>query len=232
MKAPALAFLGLAVFALAGCGGTQLAPPGMVTVPQVRALQVSTAAIAPGELHDFYVNGKTLVLMNCGGFFDQAVMNALSNAQTASQTQLITGLASGVLGLAGVGGPAVGGVGLGASFLSNMLASQQQNSLAGTDPAGVYTLTTTAQQAVIDAMTEPTTGAEAYAALYAVYRQCTPAGIQALKEQAINAAPQRVGIVGGSAPAALRAAPATGDFVAPVVPAPRPRRALPMVRIN
>ncbi len=212
--------------ALVGCGGNQLAPPGMITVPQIRALQASTGAVPAAELHDFYVNGKTLVLMNCGGFFDQAVMNALNNAQTASQAQLITGLASGILGIAGVGGSAVGGVGLGASFLSNMLASQQQNSLAGTDPAGVYTLTTTAQQAVIDAMTEPRSGAEAYAALYAVYRQCTPAGIQALKEQAINAAPQRLGVVGGSVPVSAAMRSPAGDSV------PRPRNSLPMVRVN
>lgn len=219
-----------ALVALTGCAGVQLQPPPLLTVPQIQAQQALTAGIPAAEIHDFYVNGLTLAQMQCGGFFDAAVMNALQNAQTAGQAQILSGLASGIMGLAGVGGPATAGVGMGAALVSNMISNQQSNSLAGTDPAGLYTLTGVAQQTLIASISEPVTGADAYAAVYAVERACTPAGIQALKEQAIAAAPNHLGVIGGSSAPGPLAAPAMRGML----PAPPMGRspALPMVRVN
>ncbi len=216
---PALAGLTLA---LAGCAGQQLMPSPLLTVPQIQAQQALTAGIPPAAVHDFYVNGLTLAQMQCGGYFDSAVMNALQNAQTQGQAQILSGLALGLMGLTGVGGPAVAAAGMGTNLITNMLTNQQQNSLAGTDPAGIYTLTGAAQATLINSIQEPVTGADAYAAVYAVERACTPAGIQALKEDAIKAAPNHL-VVTGQQPALPAMRPGIG---------PIQYRALPMVRVN
>ena len=206
--------------ALSACSNTQQAPPGMPTIAEVQAQLVATSSIPPGLVREFYTSGLTLVQMRCGGYFDQAVMSALNNAQTTGQAQLLSGLAGGIMGLAGVGGPAVAGAGLGAAFLSNMIANQQSNSLAGTDPAGTATLVSTAQQTLINATQEPASAADAWAAIYAVYRACSPAGIQALKEQAIAAAPNHLVV---TPPLQQRQLRGLG---------PSPMRALPMIRVN
>jgi hypothetical protein len=207
---------------LAGCGGAQLTPQGMPSIADVQALQAQTASIPHEVMHEFYTSGLTLVQMRCGGFFDQAVMASLQSAQTAGQVQLLSGLASGLMGIAGVGGPYTAGAGLGGGLIAGMLSNQMQNSLAGPRPAGLATLTAAAQSALVNAIGEPRTGADAWAALYAVYRACSPAGIEALKEQAINAASSHLSVDAGSG------APQGLDRLAK-----RPYgRALPMVRVR
>lgn len=218
------------LLALPGCAGQQLQPPPMPNISDVQALTAQTRTIDPTQVPEFYANGRTVAQLWCGGYFDQAVMASLQSAQTAGQAQILTGLLSGVMGLAGAGGPFTAGAGLGASAISGLLTNSQSNSLAGDHPAGLYTLTATAQQAIVAATPQPVTAADAWAALTNLYRQCRPAAIQALKEQAINAASSHLAVTGG---AAVPAAP-TG-----LAPALRGRavpgvvyRSLPIVRVD
>ncbi len=205
------------VLALTGCGGAQLAPPGMPAVADVRALQAETT-MPPGVVREFYTSGLTLVQMKCGGYFDQAVMASLQSAQTQGQVALLSGLAAGLMGLGNVPTPYTAGAGLAGGFLSAALANQQSNSLAGPRPAGLATLTAAAQQALINAAAEPRSGADAWATLYAVYRACSPSGIEALKNQAIDAAANHLSVDTG-APQSLGDSPARS-------------RGLPMVRVR
>jgi hypothetical protein len=207
---------------LGACVGQQAAPPGMPTVADVQVLQTATGAIPPEVVREFWVSGLTLVQMRCGGYFDQAVMASLQTAQTQGQVALLSGLAAALMGLGNVPTPYTAGAGIGGGFLSAMLANQQQNSLAGPRPAGLATLVATAQQQLINAAADPKTGADAYAALYAVYRACSPAGIEALKEQAINAASSHLVVDGGEAPMGV----ASSRAMAPA------GRGLPMVRVR
>lgn len=219
------------LLSLAACGGMQATPLPRPSIAEVQALQVQTATIQ--DIPTFYQNGLTLTQERCGAYFDAAVMASLQAAQTSGQVQLLSGLASAVAGLGSVPTPYTAGIGLGGGFLGAMLANQQQNSLAGPRPAGLATLTAAAQQALINATAAPRTGADAWAALYAVYRACSPSGIEALKEQAINAASSHLVVDGGTPPAqgvtldAQRDGTIRGNFTAPL-----PGRALPMVRVR
>lgn len=214
----------LLALSLAGCGGAQLAPPGMPSVADVRALQAETT-MPPEVVREFWVSGLTAVQMRCGGFFDAAVMASLQAAQTQGQVALLSGLASALMGLGNVPTPYTAGAGLGGGFLSAMLSNQQQNSLAGPRPAGLATLTAAAQAALINATPDPRTGADAWASLYAVYRACSPAGIEALKEQAVHAAADRLSVTGGTV-ASRELAAGRSDAVS------QRGRALPMVRVR
>jgi hypothetical protein len=218
--------LGVAILAaaLAGCAGQPLAPPGMPTIAAIQATEAQLATVPATDVPVFYKTGLFLAQEQCGGYFDTAVMQALKNAQTSGQAQLVSGLATGLLGLAGAGGPATAGVGLATSFGQQLLANQQDTSLAGSDPAATATLVATAQGQLIAALANPATAADAIADIYAVYRACSPAGIRGMEEEAIQAAPNHLSVVG--APASP-SAPAFAPRVARPAPA-----ALPMVRVN
>ncbi len=218
--------LGVAILAaaLAGCAGQPLAPPGMPTIAAIRASEAQLATVPATDVPVFYKTGLFLAQEQCGGYFDAAVMQALKNAQTSGQAQLLSGLATGLLGLAGAGGPATAGVGLATSFGQQLLANQQDTSLAGSDPAATATLVATAQGQLIAALANPATAADAIADIYAVYRACSPAGIRGMEEEAIQAAPNHLSVVG--APVSP-SAPAFAPRVARPAPA-----ALPMVRVN
>lgn len=197
-----LAALSVAL-ALAGCaGGRELAPPGMPTVAAIEAQQASLATVTNPA--DFYKTGLLLTQENCGGYFDQAVLQALKNARTSGQEQLLTGLLTGLMGLSGAGGPVTAGVGLAAGIGQQLLANQEDTSLAGADPAATATLVAAAQSALIQAEANPATAADAYADIYAIYRACSPAGIRGLEEAAIAAAPSHLVVSGGSSGAAAR----------------------------
>jgi hypothetical protein len=186
----------LIALSFVGCAGQQLAPPGM---PTIASIQAQAAQLAPiTNVGAFYKSGVTLVEMNCGGYFDTAVLNALSAAQTQGEANVLSSAVLGVLGITGVGGAAVSGVGLAAGTLSSLLASNMQNSLAGSDPATLSTLIVAAQEKLIAAEGSPPTAADAYAALYDIYRACSPAGIQSLKEQALAAAVNHLSVTGMS----------------------------------
>jgi hypothetical protein len=204
---------------LAGCGGMQATPPGMPTIPQIQAQVALTRGIAPDVVREFWIDGLTMIQANCGSYFDAAVMASLQAAQTQGQIALLSGLASALMGLGNVPTPYTAGAGLGGGFLSAVLAGQQSNSLAGPRPAGLATLTAAAQSALINAAAEPRTGADAWAALYAVYRACSPAGIEALKQQAIDTAANRLVVTSGQSLSTSR------DLQVP-------SRALPMVRVQ
>jgi hypothetical protein len=210
---------------LGACAGQQLAPPGMPSVAEVQALQASTV-MPPEVVREFWISGLTLTQQRCGGYFDAAVMQSLQAAQTQGQVALLSGLASALMGLGSVPTPYTAGAGLGGGFLSAMLSNTQQNSLAGPRPAGLATLVATAQQQLINATADPRTGADAYAALYAVYRACSPSGIEALREQAINAAANHLSVDTGAGGAAPQGLIAGRDAVAPQ------RHGLPMVRVK
>ena len=206
--------------ALAGCAGQQLQPPGMPTVAAIAAQQASLASVA--DVPGFYKTGLFLAQEQCGGYFDAAVMQALKSARTSGQAQLLSGLVTGLMGLSGAGGPAVGAIGLAATFGQQFLANQQDTSLAGSDPAATATLVASAQAALISAEHDPTTAADAYADVYAVCRACSPAGIRSLEEEAIQAAPAHLTVSGAASPA----------FMPRAMTAPVPTNALPMVRVN
>lgn len=211
--------------ALSGCaGGQQLAPPGMPTIAAITAQQAQLGAIAPADVPGFYRVGLLLAQEQCGGYFDSAVLAALKAAGSARQATLISGLAAGLMGLAGAPGAATAALGLASGMLGTMASSAQADSLAGSDPAATATLVGAAQAALIAAEQNPATAADAYAAVYAVTRACSPAGIRGLEEQAIAAAPNHLS-VSGADPSPL--APAF---------APRalsgPSAALPSVRVR
>lgn len=188
---------------LGACTGQQLLPPAMPSIQQVNALTAAQASI--GDVPSFLLNGWTLARMNCGGYFDQAVMTALNSQLQQSNINTLSGALLAGLGLGGVGGPVVSGIGLGATTLNQLANNAMQNSLAGTDPAATATLVQAAQEALMQAEGRPVTPAEAFAALYDVYRVCSPTGIRQLQEQAIAAAPNHLQVVGGGAPAQFRA---------------------------
>jgi hypothetical protein len=223
--------LGVAILAVAlsGCAGQPLAPPGMPTIAAIQATEAQLAAVPATDVPVFYKTGLFLAQEQCGGYFDAAVMRALKNAQTSGQAQLLSGLATGLLGLAGAGGPATAGVGLATGFGTQLLANQQDTSLAGSDPAATATLVATAQGQLIAAMANPASAADALADIYGVYRACSPAGIRGMEEEAIQAAPNHLSVVGGSAvmptpafaPRTMMRRPSTGSGAA-----------LPMVRVN
>lgn len=184
---------------LAGCaGGQQLTPPGLPTIASIQATETQLGTVT--NIPDFYKVGLFLAQEQCGGYFDEAVMAALKNARSAGQAQLLSGLLTGLMGLAGGPAGAISGVGLATTFGQNLLSNQQDTSLAGSDPAATATLVAAAQSALIRAESDPATAADAYADIYAVYRACSPAGIRGLEEQAIAAAPSHLA-VSGTAPA-------------------------------
>lgn len=182
--------------ALAGCAGQQLQPPGMLTITAIQATEGQLAAVT--DIPDFYRVGLFLAQEQCGTYFDSAVMQALRSAKTSGEAALLSGLATGLMGLSGVGGPAVGAVGLAATFGQQMLSNSEDNSLAGSDPAATATLVSAAQSALIQAEQNPATAADAYADIFAVYRACSPAGIRGLEEAAIRAAPTHLVISSGT----------------------------------
>lgn len=220
--------LGVAILAaaLSGCAGQPLAPPGMPTIAAIEASEAQLATVPVTDVPTFYKTGLFLAQEECGGYFDTAVMRALKNAQTSGEAQLLSGLATGLLGLAGAGGPATAGVGLATSFGTQILANQQDTSLAGSDPAATATLVATAQGQLIAAMASPASAADAIADIYGVYRACSPAGIRGMEEEAIQAAPAHLSVIG----AGQAAPPASPAFVPRAMM--RPSAALPMVRVN
>jgi hypothetical protein len=187
---------GALVLCLSACGGPTLVPPPMPSVADVQGQMVMTDAIPANRIGDFYNAGLFVVEAQCGTYYDSAVMAALKSAQTQGEVNALSGLALGVMGLTGVGGAAVAGAGVGTSFVSSLLINNASNSLAGADPAAMATLTTAAQNAIITAAGEPATAADAWNSLYAVYRQCSPTGIQSLKEQALSAAANHLVVSG------------------------------------
>ncbi len=216
---------------LAGCN-PQLVPLGPPSTTDIAAEMAANGAISSARVQEFYTTGTYLVQDRCGGFYNDAVMASIKNAQTAGEASLLIGLVTGVLGLAGVSGAGVGGAGLGGTFISGLLLNQESNSLAGLDPAGSYAGTVAEQAALINATPTPITVADAKAAINNLARACSPAGIKAMQEQAMHAIPQNIVTVGGQTPAP---APAAGLRVGrPVFGAPvsRPTTAPPYVHVG
>ena len=214
---------------LAGCAGQQLAPPGMPSIAAIQATETQLGSIPVTDVPGFYKTGLFLAQEECGGYFDTAVMQALRSARTSGQAQLLSGLVTGLMGLSGAGGPATAGIGLATTFGEQMLANQQDTALAGSDPAATATLVATAQGQLIAAIANPASAADAVADIYAVYRACSPAGIKAMEEQAIQAAPSHLSVVGGTA---STAAPAFMPRAVTRRPSTGSGAMLPMVRVN
>ena len=214
--------------ALAGCAGQQLAPPGMPSIAAIQATQAKLAAVPVADVPDFYRVGLLLTQEQCGSYFDEATMQALQNSRNSGQEQLLTGLLTGLAGLSGAGGPVTAGLGLGASFGQQWLQNQQNNSLAGGDPAAAAVLTAAAQQRLIAAMPDPATAAGAISQIFAAYRVCSPAGIEALEQQAVQAAPAHLAVTGASGtPASPAFMPRAMGPMTPI-----PSNAIPMVQVN
>jgi hypothetical protein len=182
----------------------------MLSIPDVNALTAQTAAIT--DVPSFYTNGLTLVQMRCRSYFDQATLDNISRVQTVSQVNALTGLASGIMGIAGVAGGPVGIAGMAGSGLAGLINNSNQYALAGTRPASIGTLVMTGQQTLIGTMPQPRTGAEAYARIYDAYAPCSPAGIEALQEQAVAAAVNHLSVVGAPAPGRLSITPAYRSY--------------------
>lgn len=213
-----------ACLALGACSSQMLAPPPMPGVPAIQAQTQLTAAIADPQ--SFYLSGITLAEIGCGGYFDAATLNQLQAAQTQGNANILAGIASAAMGLGNVPTPYTAGIGVAGTAVNAFFQNQANNSLAGSNPAPLGTLVDAAMNKVIDATPTPTSGAEAYRAVYAAYRVCSAQGIEALEQQAINSAVNNLVVVGGSNPpaAAMRSfAPgaATGSH-----------RGLPIVRVG
>lgn len=202
MKRSLLA-LPLALGLLAGCAGQLRLPPPEPTPAQIQTQMSAVAAIAPADVPAYYDSGLYLVRSNCvNGFFSGAVTDALQAAQQQGEINIIGGLALSAAGLAGIGGPAAAGAGAGLSAINGLFANNLTNTLGGTDPAALGTLVITEQEAVINAMPEPTTSAQAMNQIHAANVPCTPYGVQAAKEQALAAAPNHVVVSNGTPPVA------------------------------
>lgn len=188
--------------ALAGCaGGNMLQPAPMPTIAAIEATEGQLAAI--NDPATFYKVGLLQVQEACGNFYDQAVLTALREAKTQAQANVLASLLTGSLALAGASGGATGGAALGIGAINSILTNQADYSLAGSDPAMTSQATAAEEAAVIAAMPPPTTPIDAYSAIFAVWRVCSPSGIKAMEEQAIAAAPNHLVVSGGASASAL-----------------------------
>jgi hypothetical protein len=222
------AFLLFGLLALAGCAGNQATPPVMPTIDEGIATQNKLATIKdpPG----FFRANAAQIIANCGSYFDQLVAIAQKNAQGSSQVTAATQALSAILGLAQAAPGPISVLGVVGPAITGAIANAQAGAPGGDHPAEMSTLVAAEMSTYLAAIGNPPTDApSAWLAAYGLFRTCSPAGIEAAKQQALADAPNHIAVV--ASPSSIPAAPqALAPLAAPS--APVPSMGVPLVRVH
>ncbi len=195
----------LAALALAGCA-TQAPLPVMPTIADVEATQSQLSSISDPQ--GFFRTAAAQIMVSCGGYFDQLVSIAQRNAQTSSQVTGATQALSAILGLAQAAPGPISVIGVVGPAVTGAIANAQAGMPGGDHPAEMSTLVAAQMNAYLAAIGNPPADApSAWLAAYGLFRTCSPAGIEAAKQQALADAPNHI-VVTQTAPQALLASPA------------------------
>jgi len=175
----------------AGCAGMQAPLPVMPSVAEVAATQSQLASITDPQA--FFRAGAAQIVANCGAYFDQLVALAQKNAQNAGQVTAATQALSAILGLAQAAPGPISIVGVVGPAITGAIAQAQADSPGGDHPAEMGTLIAAQMNVYLAAIGNPPTDAPtAWMALYGLFRTCSPAGIEAAKQQALADAPNHL----------------------------------------
>jgi hypothetical protein len=212
------------LLSFAGCAGMQAPLPVMPTIADVAATQSQLASISDPQA--FFRAGAAQIIANCGSYFDQLVAIAQRNAQNAGQVTAATQALSAILGLAQAAPGPISIVGVVGPAIAGSIAQAQAGSPGGDHPAAMGTLVAAQMNVYLAAIGNPPTDAPtAWMALYGLFRTCSPAGIEAAKQQALADAPNHLFVPGMSAPPlapAVFAPRAALMFARPPPPLPPP----------
>ncbi len=210
------------LLSFAGCAGMQAQLPIMPTIADVAATQSQLAAISDPQA--FFRAGAAQIIAACGSYFDQLVAIAQRNAQNAGQVTAATQALSAILGLAQAAPGPISMVGVVGPAITGAIANAQAGSPGGDHPAEMGTLIAAQMNVYLAALgNPPTDSASAWMALYGLFRTCSPAGIEAAKQQALADAPNHL-FVPSISPQPLTPAAFTprGAQMLPLVPPPFP----------
>ncbi len=212
---------------LSGCAGTQAPLPVMPTIDDVAATQSQLASIRDPQ--GFFRAGAAQIIANCGTYFDQLVSIAQRNAQNAGQVTAATQALSAILGLAQAAPGPISVVGVVGPAVAGSIAQAQAGAPGGDHPAAMGTLVAAQMNVYLAALgNPPTDSGSAWMALYGLFRTCSPAGIEAAKQQALADAPNHLFVPDMPPPAPAAFAPRSAPMFAPPPPsfplpfAPRP----------
>jgi hypothetical protein len=201
----------------------------MPTIDEVKSAQAQLSSITDPQ--GFFRTAAGQIIASCGGYFDQLVSIAQQNAQTSTQISGATQALSAILGLAqaapgplavlGVVGPAVTGA----------IANAQAGAPGGDHPAEMNILIATEMNAYLAAIGNPPADApSAWLAAYGLFRTCSPAGIEAAKQQALADAPNHIVVAGAATPPSSPVPQALTPPAASALPPPSTGVPLVMVR--
>jgi hypothetical protein len=192
-------FVVLGLLALAGCA-TRAPLPVMPTIDDTIAMQAKLATI--NDVPGFYRTAAAQIMANCGGYFDQLVTIAQQNAQTSGQVSAATQALSAILGLAQAAPGPISVLGVVGPAVTGAIANAQAGAPGGDHPAEMNTLIATEMNAYLATIGNPPADApSAWLAAYGLFRTCSPAGIEAAKQQALADAPNHLVVLGESAAA-------------------------------
>ncbi len=225
------AFLLLALLALAGCPGYQAPLPIMPSIADVTASQAQLSTVSDPQ--GFFRTASSMIMASCGGYFDQLVAIAQKNARTSGQVSGATQALSAILGLAQAAPGPIAVLGVVGPAITGAIANAQAGSPGGDHPAEMSTLVAAEMNAYLAAIGNPPADApSAWLAAYGLFRTCSPAGIEAAKQQALADAPNHLMVAPPYAPPTFAApqsfGPRWGGW--PTV-APAPMR-IPMVMVH
>jgi hypothetical protein len=189
------AFFLLGLLALAGCAGNQAPLPVMPTIADIEATQSQLSTVSDPQA--FFRTAAAQIIASCGGYFDQLVTIAQRNAQTSGQVTSATQALSAILGLAQAAPGPIAVLGVVGPAITGAIANAQAGSPGGDHPAEMNTLIAAEMNAYLAAIGNPPADApSAWLAAYGLFRTCSPAGIEAAKQQALADAPNHLAVVG------------------------------------
>ena len=216
---------------LAGCAAQQAALPAMPTITEVSATQAQLAAIQDPQ--GFFRAGATQIIAGCGGYFDQLVSLAQKNALTSTQVSGATQALSAILGLAQAAPGPISVLGVVGPAITGAIANAQAGSPGGDHPAEMSALVAAEMNAYLAAIgSPPTDPAAAWLELYGLFRTCSPAGIEAAKQQSLADAPNHIVVVPAAAASAVSAQSAPLPLQGTAEPAPTPSLGIPLVMVH
>jgi hypothetical protein len=165
--------------------------------------------------------------VSCGGYFDQLVQIAQKNAQTSSQISGASQALSAILGLAQAAPGPISVLGVVGPAVTGAIANAQAGAPGGDHPAEMSTLVAAEMNAYLTAIGNPPADApSAWLAAYGLFRTCSPAGIEAAKQQALADAPNHI-MVGATPPNS-----AVPQALAPRAPLSVLSTGVPLVRVR
>ncbi len=218
----------LAALALAGCA-TQAPLPVMPTIADVAATQSQLSTVTDPQ--GFFRTAAAQIIANCGSYFDQLVAIAQRNAQTSSQVTGATQALSAILGLAQAAPGPISVIGVVGPAITGAIANAQAGMPGGDHPAEMSTLVASEMNAYLAAIGNPPADApSAWLAAYGLFRTCSPAGIEAAKQQALADAPNHIVVAGAAAPSS--AVPQAFAPRAAVSPPSAPSTGVPLVMVH